>query len=100
MEMPSYKIPDYKTVLYTIIEKVPRMATSVRAVTVGLAGVVESCLRGVEAEARLRSISLDSDIDESITAKAAPEKVERVFLSDTVKRFEGFDEIERQRVMK
>jgi signal transduction histidine kinase len=46
-----------------------------------LATVVESCLRGVEAEARLRQITLASDVDGSVTARFAPEKVERVLLN-------------------
>ena len=45
---------------------------------VPLAGVVESCLRGVEAEARLRHITLAADVDASVTARFAPDKVERV----------------------
>jgi signal transduction histidine kinase len=46
-----------------------------------LAGVVESCLRGVEAEARSRQITLRSSVDEHVTARFAPEKVERVLLN-------------------
>jgi two-component system, OmpR family, sensor histidine kinase SaeS len=47
----------------------------------GLAGVVETCLRGVEAEARSRQISLESAVEEDVTARFAPEKVERVLLN-------------------
>jgi signal transduction histidine kinase len=48
---------------------------------VPLAGIVESCLRGVEAEARLRHITLAADVDATLTARFAPEKVERVLLN-------------------
>jgi signal transduction histidine kinase len=47
----------------------------------GLTGVVASCLRGVEAEARSRHISLDSDVDALAVARFAPDKVERVLLN-------------------
>jgi signal transduction histidine kinase len=46
-----------------------------------LAGVVEACLRGIEAEARSRQISLESAVDGEVTARFAPEKVERVLLN-------------------
>jgi signal transduction histidine kinase len=46
-----------------------------------LAGVIQSCLRGVEAEARLRGIGLESTVDDSVTARFAPETVERVLLN-------------------
>ncbi|RDI74732.1 Signal transduction histidine kinase [Gaiella occulta] len=46
-----------------------------------LAGVVASCLRGVEAEARLRQVNLASEVDASATACFAPDKVERVLLN-------------------
>ena len=46
-----------------------------------LAGVVESCLRGVEAEARSRHISLACDVGASVTARFAPDKIERVLLN-------------------
>jgi two-component system, OmpR family, sensor histidine kinase SaeS len=46
-----------------------------------LAGVVATCLRGVEAEARRRGIALASEVDDSTMAHCAPEKVERVLLN-------------------
>ncbi|MGI8479060.1 MAG: ATP-binding protein [Gaiellaceae bacterium] len=46
-----------------------------------VAPVVSSSLRGVEAEARLRHVSLASDVDERLTARFAPEKVERVLMN-------------------
>jgi signal transduction histidine kinase len=46
-----------------------------------IAPVVSSSLRGVEAEARLRHVQLASDVDERLTARFAPEKVERVLLN-------------------
>jgi len=46
-----------------------------------LSGVVHSCLRGVEAEARARQVSLRADVDDAVTARCAPEKVERVLLN-------------------
>jgi signal transduction histidine kinase len=46
-----------------------------------LAPVVSSSLRGVEAEARLRHVRLASDVDEALTARFAPEKVERVLMN-------------------
>ncbi|MBA3375968.1 MAG: HAMP domain-containing histidine kinase [Actinobacteria bacterium] len=46
-----------------------------------VAPVVSSSLRGVEAEARLRHVSLASDVDEKLTARFAPEKVERVLMN-------------------
>ncbi len=46
-----------------------------------VAPVVSSSLRGVEAEARLRHVQLASDVDEELTARFAPEKVERVLMN-------------------
>ena len=46
-----------------------------------LAPVVSSSLRGVEAEARLRHVELAADVDENLTARFAPEKVERVLMN-------------------
>jgi len=46
-----------------------------------VSAVVDSCLRGVEAEARQRRVLLVGDVDESITARFAPEKVERVLVN-------------------
>jgi signal transduction histidine kinase len=46
-----------------------------------LDGLVRSCLRGVEAEARARHVSLEARVGESITARCAPDKVERVLLN-------------------
>ena len=46
-----------------------------------LAPVVSTSLRGVEAEARLKHVSLAADVDQSLTARFAPEKVERVLMN-------------------
>jgi signal transduction histidine kinase len=46
-----------------------------------IAPVVSSSLRGVAAEARLRHVELASDVDDNVTARFAPEKVERVLLN-------------------
>jgi signal transduction histidine kinase len=46
-----------------------------------IAPVVSSSLRGVEAEARLRHVRLASDVDEGLTARFAPEKLERVLMN-------------------
>ena len=46
-----------------------------------LDGLVRSCLRGVEAEARARHVSLEARVAESVTARCAPDKVERVLLN-------------------
>jgi signal transduction histidine kinase len=46
-----------------------------------LSALVESCLRGVEAEARQRHVTLASDVDGSLTAHCAPDKIERVLLN-------------------
>jgi signal transduction histidine kinase len=46
-----------------------------------LAPLVASCLRGVEAEARARRVVLRSSVDETASARYAPDKVERVLLN-------------------
>jgi signal transduction histidine kinase len=46
-----------------------------------LAPVVSSSLRGVEAEARLRHVRLGADVDDALTARFAPDKVERVLMN-------------------
>jgi signal transduction histidine kinase len=46
-----------------------------------VAPVVTSSLRGVEAEARLRHVRLASEVDERVTARFEPEKVERVLMN-------------------
>ena len=46
-----------------------------------LSGLVRSCLRGVEAEARSRQVTLEARVDDDVTARCAPEKVERVLLN-------------------
>ena len=46
-----------------------------------LAGVVASCLRGVEAEARQRRVALEADVADGVTARFAPDKVERVLFN-------------------
>jgi signal transduction histidine kinase len=46
-----------------------------------VAPVVSSSLRGVQAEARQRHVALAADVDERLTARFAPDKVERVLLN-------------------
>jgi signal transduction histidine kinase len=47
-----------------------------------LSGVVESCLRGLEAEARSRHVRLESTIPSTLPAvRCAPEQVERVLFN-------------------
>src|SRR4029450_13967816 len=46
-----------------------------------LAGLVESCLRGLEAEARARRVTLEARVDEDAIAWCAPDQVERVLLN-------------------
>jgi len=46
-----------------------------------LDGLVRSCLQGVEAEARARHVRLKASVDASVTARCAPEKVERILLN-------------------
>lgn len=46
-----------------------------------LGGLVRSCLRGVEAEARSRHVTLEARVGDAVTARCAPEKVERVLLN-------------------
>ncbi len=46
-----------------------------------VAPVVSSSLRSIEAEARSRHVRLDADVDEEITARFAPDKLERVLMN-------------------
>jgi signal transduction histidine kinase len=46
-----------------------------------LAGLVQVCLTGLAAEARARGVRLDASIDDHLTVRCAPEKVERVLLN-------------------
>jgi signal transduction histidine kinase len=47
-----------------------------------LSGLVESCLRGLEAEARARHVTLEARLDErSPAVRCAPDKVERVLFN-------------------
>ncbi len=49
---------------------------------VALAPLVESCVRGFEAEARARNVTLERTVDEAVPeARCAPEEVERVLLN-------------------
>ena len=43
--------------------------------------VIESCLRGVEADARRRGVDLASDVPDDLSARFAPEKIERVLFN-------------------
>ena len=46
-----------------------------------LHGLIRTCLRGLEAEASARGVALRAEVDESVTARFAPDKVERVLLN-------------------
>jgi signal transduction histidine kinase len=46
-----------------------------------LAGLVESCLRGLEAEAHARRVHLTAELAPDVTVRCAPEQVERVLLN-------------------
>jgi len=46
-----------------------------------VAPVVTSSLRSIEAEARSRHVRLDADVDAAITARFAPDKVERILMN-------------------
>jgi len=46
-----------------------------------VAPVISSSLRGVEAEARARHVTLAADVEDDVTARFAPEKVERVLMN-------------------
>ncbi len=46
-----------------------------------LGGLIRSCLRGVEAEARSRHVTLEARLGDPVTARCAPEKVERVLVN-------------------
>ena len=46
-----------------------------------VAPVVSSSLRGVEAEARSRHVTLAAEVDDDVTARFAPDKVERVLMN-------------------
>jgi signal transduction histidine kinase len=49
---------------------------------VALAPIVESCVRGFEAEARARNVTLERTVDQPVPeARCAPEQVERVLLN-------------------
>ena len=43
--------------------------------------LVESCLRGVEADARRRGVGLEASVPDDLRARFAPEKVERVLFN-------------------
>jgi signal transduction histidine kinase len=46
-----------------------------------LAGLVRSCLRGLEADARARGVTLAATVADGLTVRCAPEKVERVLVN-------------------
>ena len=46
-----------------------------------VAPVVSSSLRGVEAEARSRHVTLAAEVEDDVTARFAPDKVERVLMN-------------------
>jgi signal transduction histidine kinase len=46
-----------------------------------LSRLVRACLRGLEAEAQARRVSLTAHVEETVTVRCAPEKIERVLLN-------------------
>ena len=46
-----------------------------------LSGLVDSCLRGLEAEAAARHVRLGAEVDDRVTVLCAPEQVERVLFN-------------------
>jgi signal transduction histidine kinase len=46
-----------------------------------VAPVVSSSLRSIEAEARSRQVRLDAEVDDEVTARFAPDKLERVLMN-------------------
>jgi signal transduction histidine kinase len=46
-----------------------------------LSGLVDSCLRGLEAEAQARRITLGAEVGSGVTVLCAPDKVERVLFN-------------------
>ena len=46
-----------------------------------VAPVISSSIRSVEAEARSRQVTVAADVDDDVTARFAPEKVERVLMN-------------------
>ena len=46
-----------------------------------LSRLVDSCVRGLEAEAQARRVRLTAEVDERTTVRCAPDKVERVLLN-------------------
>ena len=46
-----------------------------------LSGLVDSCVRGLEAEAQARRVRLTAQVDGRMTVRCAPDKVERVLLN-------------------
>jgi signal transduction histidine kinase len=47
----------------------------------GLESLVSACLRGIEAEARARNVSIQARVDHDVAVHCAPEKVERVLFN-------------------
>ena len=43
-----------------------------------LVGLIESCIRGVEAQARARNVSVEAQAPDSVRARCAPDQVQRV----------------------
>jgi signal transduction histidine kinase len=46
-----------------------------------LSSLVDSCLRGLEAEAQARRVTLGAEVDDRLTVRCAPEHVERVLFN-------------------
>jgi signal transduction histidine kinase len=46
-----------------------------------LSGLVETCIRGLEAEAHARRVRLSAELGAAITVRCAPDKVERVLIN-------------------
>ena len=48
---------------------------------VSLAGLVDSCVRGLEAEAERRNVRLEAQVEAAPAVRCAPDKIERVLLN-------------------
>ncbi len=56
-------------------------ALTIEMLRLPMAPIVSSSLKSIEAEARSRHVRLDADVDEEITARFEPDKVERVLMN-------------------
>jgi signal transduction histidine kinase len=67
--------------LARLVERIDAGALAHELQSVALAPLVESCIRGLEAEARARNVRLEQRLAPAPPARCAPEQVERVLLN-------------------